>query len=85
MPGAVYILCAVTCLVCALMLFRGYARSRVRLLFWSGLCFAFLLVDNLMLYVDRIVIPDVSLSVLRTLPGLIGTALLLIGLIWDSD
>jgi hypothetical protein len=67
------------------MLFRGYARSRVRLLFWSGLCFAFLLVDNLMLYVDRIVIPDVSLSVLRTLPGLIGTALLLIGLIWDSD
>jgi len=85
MPGVVYILCAATCLLCAIMLFRGYASSRVRLLFWSGLCFAFLIVDNLMLYVDRIVIPDINLSFWRTLPGLVGTVLLLVGLIWEAD
>jgi Family of unknown function (DUF5985) len=85
MPGVIYILCAATCLLCAVMLFRGYASSRVRLLFWSGLCFTFLIVDNLMLYVDRIVFPDIDLSLWRTLPGLVATALLLIGLIWEAD
>ena len=82
--GLVYLLCAATCLLCAIMLFRGYAQSGVRLLFWSGLCFAGLMVDNMMLYVDVIMIPDINLAVWRKLPGLIATMMLLFGLIWDS-
>jgi hypothetical protein len=66
------------------MLLRGYARSGVRLLFWSGLCFIGLMLDNAMLYIDVIVVPDVDLAVWRKLPGVIALLLLLYGLIWES-
>jgi hypothetical protein len=84
MSGIVYILCAATCLLCAVLLFRGYARSHVRLLFWSGLCFVGLMLDNLVLYVDVIVIPHFSLVIWRKLPGLVASVLLLFGLVWES-
>jgi hypothetical protein len=66
------------------MLFRGYLRSHVRLLFWAGLCFVGLMLDNLMLYVDVVVVPDVNLAIWRKLPGLVATMLLVFGLIWES-
>lgn len=84
MQGLVYVLCAATCLLCTVMLFRGYYRSGVRLLFWSGLCFAGLMIDNIMLYIDMIVLPDTNLAIWRKLPGLIGICILLFGLIWES-
>jgi hypothetical protein len=83
-PGLVYLLCAATCLLCAAMLLRGYRQTGVRLLFWSGLCFAGLMLDNLMLYVDVVVVPDVNLAVWRKLPGLVAIMLLLFGLVWES-
>jgi hypothetical protein len=84
LPGGVYILCAVTCLLCAILLFRGYARTGVRLLFWSGLCFVWLMLDNVMVYVDLHVVREVSLAVWGKIPGLIAISLLLYGLVWDS-
>jgi hypothetical protein len=84
MTGLVYLLCAGTSLLCAVMLFRGYARSRVRLLFWAGLCFIGLMLDNIMLYVDVVVVPDVDLTIWRKLPGLVATMLLVFGLVWES-
>ncbi len=84
LPGGVYILCAVTCLLCAILLFRGYARTGVRLLFWSGLCFVGLMLDNVMVYVDLVIVPDVSLAVWRKIPGLVAISLLLYGLVWDT-
>jgi hypothetical protein len=84
MTGVVYLLCAGTSLLCAVMLFRGYARSHVRLLFWAGLCFIGLMLDNLVLYVDVVIVPDVNLAVWRKLPGLVATMLLVFGLIWES-
>lgn len=84
MTGVVYLLCAGTCLLCAAMLFRGYARSRVRLLFWAGLCFLGLMLDNIILYIDVVVVPDVNLAIWRKLPGLVATMLLVFGLIWES-
>jgi hypothetical protein len=83
-PGLVYLLCAATCLLCAAMLLRGYRQTAVRLLFWSGLCFVGLMLDNLMLYVDVVVVPDVNLAVWRKLPGLVAIVLLLFGLVWES-
>jgi hypothetical protein len=83
-PGLVYILCAITSLLCAAMLLRGYKSSGVRLLLWSGLCFISLTIENVMLYVDLHVVHDVSLVVWRKVPGLIGVGLLLYGLIWES-
>ena len=84
MTGIVYILCAATCLLCAVLLLRAYQQTKVRLLFWSGLCFVGLMLDNVMLYVDIVVVPDVNLAVWRKLPGLLATILLVFGLIWES-
>ena len=84
MTELVYLLCAGTCLLCSVMLFRGYARSRVRLLFWAGLCFAGLMLDNIILYVDIVIVPNVDLAVWRKLPGLLATSVLVFGLIWES-
>ena len=84
MAGLVYLLCAATCLLCAVMLLRSYAKQRVRLLLWSGLCFVGLMIENVMLYTDVILVPDIDLSLWRKLPGLLAIAVLLFGLIWDS-
>lgn len=79
----VYVLCALTSLACAVLLLRGYLRTRVRLLLWSGLCFAGLTLNNALLVVDEHTLVT-DLSNLRTLPALAGVALLVYGLIWDS-
>jgi len=84
MPGGVYVLCAITSLACTALLLRGYKDTKVRLLFWSGLCFLGLTLDNVLLYVDLIVVPDVDLSIWRKVPGLVAISVLIFGLIWDS-
>jgi hypothetical protein len=85
MAEIVYILCAVTSAVCALLLVRGYLRSRARLLLWSSLCFCGLLINNLLLLLDKIALPDVDLSFWRTSSALLSISLLLYGLIWDAE
>lgn len=80
----VYILCAATSALCAILLLRGYARTHARLLFWSGLCFAGLALNNILLVIDVRVIPAVDLSLWRTIPALIGVSLLVYGLIWET-
>jgi drug/metabolite transporter (DMT)-like permease len=79
----VYVLCALTSLACATLLLRGYWRTRVRLLWWSGLCFVGLFLNNALLVVDARISHDLSTT--RTLPALAGVALLLYGMIWESD
>ena len=59
MAEFVYALCAGTSILCVIMLFRGYLASRTQLLFWACLCFAGLAVNNLLLFVDLIILPDV--------------------------
>jgi hypothetical protein len=81
----VYVLCALTSLACAWLLLRAYRRTRQRLLLWSGLCFAGLALNNVLLVVDLRMVPETDLSLVRTLPALAGVALLLYGFIWDAD
>jgi len=85
MAPAVYILCAVTSIACAMLLLRGYARSRVRLLLWSSLCFVGLAFNNIVLSIDVLVVPTMDLSMWRNPPALVGLSLLLYGLIWDTE
>lgn len=88
---AVYILCAVTSLASAFLLLRGYRRSGARFLMWSSLCFIGLAVNNVLLFVDLVVLPNVEgfigvdFAVWRTTAALIGLCLLLYGLIWDAE
>jgi heme/copper-type cytochrome/quinol oxidase subunit 4 len=80
----VYALCALTSIACAWLLLRGYARTRVRLLLWSGLCFSGLALNNILLFIDVRVLPDVDLSIVRTIPAVIGVLLLVFGLVWET-
>jgi hypothetical protein len=81
----VYTLCALTSLTCAVLLLRAYRRARQRLLLWSGLCFSGLALNNVLLVIDTRFVPDTDLSLVRTLPALVGVSLLLYGFIWDAD
>lgn len=85
MAYAIYSLCAIVAMVCAFMLLRGYLRQGYRLLLWSGICFAGLTVNNLLLVLDKIYLPLIDLSFVRLLVALLAIALLLYGLIWDAD
>lgn len=84
MATLVYALCALTSLVCAALLLRGYMATRVRLLLWVGLCFAGLALNNILLFIDFRVVPEIDLSVWRTLPALAGLVILLYGLVWET-
>lgn len=84
MATLVYALCALTSVACAVLLLRGYASSRARLLLWSGLCFAGLALNNILLLIDKRVVPTVDLSLWRSVPALVGVALLLYGLVWET-
>jgi hypothetical protein len=83
--SAVYVLCATTSMASAVLLWRGYRRSRSRLLLWSTLCFLGLTLQNAFLFVDFVIVPGVDLSIWRNASGVAGLAMLLFGLIWEVE
>jgi hypothetical protein len=85
MAAMVYVLCALTSLACAVLLLRGYARSKVRLLLWSGVGFVGFTLGNVLLVIGTQVMPATDLSLLRSLPVLGGLIVLIGGLVWDSQ
>ena len=84
LANAIYILCALTSIICAILLFRGYRESGARLLLWAGWCFAGLAINNILLVVDVRMGDVLDLEVWRTLPAVAGVALLLYGLVWET-
>jgi hypothetical protein len=84
MAEAVYLLCAIFSAACAALLFRGYSASRARLLFWSGLCFCGLVVNNLLLFFDLVVVPQQDLTIVRSVSALVSVTVLVIGLVWEA-
>jgi hypothetical protein len=84
MAATVYILSALISLACAVLLLRSFATTRTALLFWAGLCFAGLTLNNLLLFVDKVVATDADLSTWRTVPALAGMLVLIFGLVWEE-
>lgn len=85
MAETVYALCAITSAACAVLLFRAYGRRNVRLLLWAAICFTFLGVQNMLTFLDIIILPtQVDLSALRGFAGVLGVAALLYGIINDD-
>ena len=80
-----YSLAVLSSLLCTVLLFRAYARRRIRLLMWSAVCFTALTVNNVVLFLDLVVFPEVDLRLLRLVPALIGMVCLLYGFVWDVD
>jgi hypothetical protein len=85
-PSLIYLLCVVTSLICLVLLARGYARTGVKLLLWSALCFVGLAINNLLLFVDLVLLPlEVSLVPWRQITTLVSLSVLLYGFIWEAD
>ena len=85
MGHAVNVVGALTSLLCAVLLLRGYSRAKKGLLLWSGLCFAGLTLSNALVFVDLVLFPRVDLYLLRLAVAAVAMLLLLYGLIWGSD
>ncbi|QNA89087.1 hypothetical protein G4G28_12485 [Massilia sp. Dwa41.01b] len=85
MAQTIYILCILTSLACAWLLFASYRRTGYRLLFWSGSCFAVMTLNNLFLLLDKIVFPNVDFLPARLVSALVAISLLLYGLIYEKE
>ena len=84
MAEAVYILCAITSLACAVLLVRGYLESRTRLLLWCCLGFGGLAAGNLFVVLDTMIFPHIDLTLWRQGTALAGLAVMACGLAWES-
>lgn len=85
MSEAIYLLCAFTSVVCAVLLARSYLVRRTRVLLWGTWAFVGLSVNNLVLVVDRVVTgPAVDLSIARAATGFVAMLALVIGLVWEE-
>jgi hypothetical protein len=83
MAEIVYSLCAVTSIFCAVLLLRAHKQNGGRLVFWSGLCFCGLAVNNILLFMSLGIPPETDLSVWRNGAALIAISLLLYGLVME--
>ena len=85
MNHCIYAFMTLVALLCAVLLARGYLQSRSRLLMWSALCFAGFTLSNSMLVVDQVLFPAFDLYRLRLVVTAASLAVLVYGLIMDSD
>ncbi|HEY5057118.1 MAG TPA: DUF5985 family protein [Acidobacteriaceae bacterium] len=83
--ATVLILRFLTTLLCAVLQLRAYADVRRRLLLWSGLCFLFLSLSNLLVFFDLKIFLSTDLYSWRLGATALAMVLLLYGLIWESQ
>lgn len=84
MGPVAYAVGVLTSIFCAFLLIRSYFERPTRLLLWSSLCFVGLALNNVILFVDLFVVPDIDLDIWRSLTALIALGLMLVGLIWEE-
>jgi Family of unknown function (DUF5985) len=85
MGPAVYIFGLLVTLSCGVLLTRAYTNVGKRLLLWSAICFYFLALSNLIVFLDLVIFPDVDLYRWRLITAAVGMLILLYGLIWEGD
>ena len=79
-----YAIGVLTSILCAVLLIRAYLTERTPLLLWCSLCFLGLALNNVLLFADLFIVPDIDLEVWRSVTALIALCLMLIGLIWEE-
>jgi len=81
-----FLLAIVTSLACTVLLFRAYLRTGLRILMWSAFCFVCLTINNVLLFVDLVLLPaDVDLRAFRHGTALVGMMFMLYGFIRESE
>jgi hypothetical protein len=81
----IYIMCIFVSSGCAILLGRAFLRDKARLLLWSALCFSFLAINNMLVFIDIVLLPEMDLSTARYMASIAGVGVLLFGFIWDAD
>ncbi len=85
MGPAVYILGVLVTLCCGVLLTRAYTNVKKRLLLWSAVCFYFLALSNLIVFLDLVIFTEIDLYRWRLVIAAIAMLILLYGLIWEGD
>jgi hypothetical protein len=84
-PPTVFFLCMIASLACMVLLIRGWRQSRTTLLLWSSLCFVGLALNNLFVFLDLVLLPEIYLFPMRQISSLAAVTVLLYGFIWEAD
>lgn len=84
MAVVVYLLCGATSMICTILLARTFRHTKNRLVFWSALCFACLTLNNILLVADFMIFPEMDLSAVRIAPLVVGSFVMMYGLVWDT-
>jgi hypothetical protein len=85
MAQIVYVLCGLTSVLCAGLLYRQYRSSCAPLLFWSTWCFVCLALTNVLLFVDLVLFPEIDMLYVRSVLTLTGMLMLIYGLIRERN
>ena len=85
MVALIYTLCALTSIMCAFLLFRTYWERHFSLLCWCGLFFAIQALSDVVLVVDKLIVPEIDLSLYRYGIALTAFSFLLYGLIMRTE
>jgi hypothetical protein len=80
----VYMLCGLTSILCAALLYRQFRANRTPLLFWTTCGFVFLAATNVLLFLDMVILPNVDLSLARSLTTLAAMLTFIIGLTGEN-
>lgn len=84
MAQVAYALGVLTSILCAFLLIRSFRAQRTALLLWCSLCFVGLALNNVLLFADLFIVPDIDLEAVRNLTAMVSLCLMLIGLIWEE-
>jgi len=85
MAAVAYGVGVLTSVFCAFLLIRSYLREKTPLLLWCSLCFAGLALNNVILFVDIFVVPEINLEIWRSITALSALLVMLFGLIWEEQ
>lgn len=85
MAQLVFLLCIVTSAACCILLLQAHRRTGTRLLLWSGICFAGLALNDALVFVDLVIVPQISLIVLRSVTLLVSLLVFIVALIWEPS
>jgi hypothetical protein len=85
MSSVIYGLCASTAFLCAWLLLRAYRVRDNRLLLWSGVFFGIQTINNIFLILDKLILPEIDMSIWRHTIALLAIILLLYGLVMRTE
>jgi hypothetical protein len=83
--AVIYLLCVFTSALCAWLLISAYLRRRQSLLLWSAVCFTLLAANNFLVFADLVLLPQLDLSLARSLTALAAGIVMLGSFIWGME